>query len=169
MDSKPLLILGIGNKILSDDGIGIKLVEDLQTHFRHPFVHFKTACAGGLEIVEIMQDYDRVIILDAIKTEGGKPGKIHHLTLQHFKDTLHTSNFHDISFLIALEFGKTSGMKIPGDIQILAIEIVEDMYFSENLSNEIQVKYKFIRSRIRDFIQKQIKNRKVQKSQKVTA
>jgi hydrogenase maturation protease len=168
MNEKPILILGIGNKILSDDGIGIRLIEDLQDYFKDSCLHFKTACAGGLEIVELMQDYEHVIILDAIKTKGGKPGKIYYFTLQDFKDSLHTSNFHDISFLIALEFGKTSGMKVPGDIKILAIEIVEDMYFSENFSNEIQIRYNFIKSKVRDFIQKQLKNNKVKRSESIT-
>ena len=52
MDHKPLLVLGVGNKILSDDGIGIRLIEDLQEHFKYQAIEFKEACCGGLEIVE---------------------------------------------------------------------------------------------------------------------
>lgn len=150
--NQPLLILGIGNKILSDDGIGIRLIEDLQEEFRHPHVHFKTACTGGLEIVEMMQEYEEVLILDAIKTYGGKPGDIYAFTIDDFKETLHISSFHDISFLIALEFMKRSGLSTPGKIHILAIEIVEDSYFSEDFSGVIQKQYNAIKRRVRSHL-----------------
>lgn len=159
MTIKPLLILGVGNRILSDDGIGIKLIEDIRPDIQHPLVHFKTACGGGLEIVEIMEGYEDVIIFDAIKTKGGRPGSIYHFTLADFKDTLHTSSFHDISFLIALEFGKRSGLSVPKNIQILAVEIVEDLYFSENFSKEIQPRYASIKRKIQNFILKQLEEK----------
>jgi hydrogenase maturation protease len=153
---QPLLILGIGNRILSDDGIGIKLIEDLQDEFKHPLVRFETACTGGLEIVEMMQNYKDVLILDAIKTPGGRPGKIYYFTVDDFKETLHISNFHDISFLIALEFMKRSGLSVPENIRILAVEILEDSYFSEDFSGEIQKQYNTIRNKVRSYIRKNL-------------
>ena len=156
MNPKPLLVLGIGNKILTDDGIGVRLAEDLEHRFQNPLIRFKTSCAGGLEVVEIMEGYDDVIILDAIKTAEGKPGSIYGYTVDDFKETLHISSFHDISFLIALEFGKKSGMRIPGNIQILAVEIVEDLAFNENFSEDIASRYLEIKNKIYEFLQKQL-------------
>ncbi len=151
-----LLILGIGNSILSDDGIGIRLIEDLQKEFKHPMVHFKTACTGGLEIVEMMQNYNDVYILDAIKTPNGQPGNIYYYSVDDFKETLHISNFHDISFLIALQFMRRSGLKVPDNIRIIAIEVVEDSYFSENFSSEIQKQYKNIGNKVRSYFRKHL-------------
>jgi len=99
------LILGLGNEILTDDGIGIKLVNDLEKKFRRSSFDFKTASCGGLEIVELMNGYDFVIIIDAIKTLGGIPGKIYYFTPHHFRQSMHVSSFHDICFLTALQFG----------------------------------------------------------------
>lgn len=151
-----LLILGIGNSILSDDGIGIKLIEDLQNEFKHPLIHFKTACTGGLEIVEMMQNYNDVFIVDAIKTPDGQPGNIYYYTVDDFKETLHISSFHDISFLIALQFMKRSGLKVPENIRIVAIEVVEDSYFSENFSSEIQKQYKNIGDKVRSYFRENL-------------
>ena len=156
MDQKPLLVLGVGNRILSDDGIGIRLIEDLQEQFSHQPIEFKDACCGGLEIVEIMQGYDNVIIIDGIKTEYGSPGSIYTFTVEDFKETLHISSFHDISFLIALEFGKKSGLQIPKNIKIVAIEIVEDMIFDENLSPEIAEHYDSIKADVADLLKDQL-------------
>jgi len=156
MNQKPLLVLGVGNRILSDDGIGIRLIEDLQDHFSNQPVEFKEACCGGLEIVEIMQGYEDVIIIDSIKTEYGSPGSVYTFTVEDFKETLHISSFHDISFLIALEFGKQSGLQIPKNIKIVAVEIVEDMIFDENLSPEISQHYNSIKADVSDLLKDQI-------------
>lgn len=167
MNEKPVLILGIGNKILTDDGIGIRLIEDLQHRFDPGMVDFKTACCGGLEIVELMQGYEEVILLDAIKTRSGKPGVIYCFTLEDFKDTLHISNFHDISFLIALDFGKKSGLEIPEHIKILAIEIVEDMVFDEEFSPPIRARYREIREEVFDLLQNQLETRHFSKEETI--
>ncbi|MBN1598540.1 MAG: hydrogenase maturation protease [Bacteroidales bacterium] len=141
---KTTLILGIGNDILSDDGIGIRLVNDLKVQLDEDTLQFDTLNVGGLEIVEQIQPYNKVIIIDAIKTKQGVPGEVMHLTPEIFKQTSHISSFHDISFLTAIKFGHKIGMNIPEQIDIIAIEIVEDMVFSSQLSPIIQKRYKRI-------------------------
>ena len=63
-----VLILGIGNDILMDDGIGPKLVNRLKDEVRADHIDYHTMNLGGLEILEYIRDYDEVIIIDAIKT-----------------------------------------------------------------------------------------------------
>ena len=63
-----LLILGIGNEILTDDGIGIKIIKDIQNQKQPIQADYKTASTGGLEILEIICNYKKAIIVDAIKT-----------------------------------------------------------------------------------------------------
>ena len=136
-----ILILGMGNDILTDDGIGPKLVKKMQETLNHPQVTFSTAALGGLEVLEMIQDYDRVIIIDAIRTKDGVPGTVYYLTPAHFKETLHVSNFHDISFLPALEMAESMGISVTDKIDIIAIEIVEDLTFSNDFSPPIAKKY----------------------------
>ena len=136
-----VLVMGIGNEHLTDDGIGPKLVGDLQKKSYPIPLLFKTAFLGGLEIVEMIDGYKKVIFIDAIRTADGVPGTIYHYSPSDFKETLHLSNLHDASFLMALQLGKKIGVHIPEDIEIIAIEIIEDLYFSTSLSTEIAEKY----------------------------
>lgn len=138
------LILGLGNDILTDDGIGIKVVQKIQKDLAKPNVAFHTAAVGGLEIPEMIKDYGGVIIIDAIKTANAIPGTVYHLTPFHFKGTLHLSNFHDVSFLAALDFAEHMEISIPDQIDILAIEIIEDLIFSDEFSPPIAKKYEQI-------------------------
>ena len=135
------LILGLGNDILTDDGIGPKLVRRLQKDIAQPNLAFQTAAVGGLEILEIIKDYGKVIIIDAIKTANGIPGTIYHLTPSTFRETLHLSNFHDVSFLSVLDLAEQMEISIPNQIEIIAIEIVEDLVFSHEFSPPIKRKY----------------------------
>jgi len=73
-----ILILGIGNDILKDDGIGPRLVKDLQKEAFPEVICFKTSSMGGLEILELIREYHTVLILDAIKTKDGIPGEVYY-------------------------------------------------------------------------------------------
>jgi hydrogenase maturation protease len=141
---KKNLVLGIGNDILTDDGIGPKIVNDLKTLERSPELIFETTTLGGLEILEIIKDYKKVIIIDAIRTIDGNPGEIFFFTPDDFKETLHLSNLHDINFLTALELGKKLGIPLPEEIHIIAIEIVEDQVFGTSFTPAIEEKYHII-------------------------
>ena len=151
-----ILILGIGNEILTDDGIGPKLVIELKKVIKHHHVSFLTAAAGGLEILEMIRDYDKVIIIDAIKTENGIPGSIYYLNPKNFKETLHISSFHDVSFLTALTLAEKLNMPVPTEIDIIAIEIVEDLTFSNEFSVEAAKKYNKIYEEVLESILKSL-------------
>lgn len=134
------LVLGIGNDILSDDGIGPKMINRILGEGKFAGVEMKNVFLGGLDILDLVRDYKKVIFIDAIKSQGGVPGSVYLFTPENFKETLHLSNFHDASFLTALELGKQLGMALPSEIYIIAIEIVEDLLFSDDFSPIIKSK-----------------------------
>jgi hydrogenase maturation protease len=149
---KRILILGLGNDILTDDAIGPKLVKRLEHDFTGKEYRFLSAAVGGLEIMELIKDFDQAIIIDAIKTEKGNPGDIYHLTPDNFRETLHVSSFHDVSFLAALKLAGQMDIKLPDKIDIIAIEIVEDLVFSNELSPALQKRYEEIYQQVSEQI-----------------
>jgi len=132
-DPSPILILGLGNDILTDDAIGLRVLDAMQERFPGAF-EFRKCDLGGLDILELIKGFERVVMIDAIKTGGGIPGTVSFLTPEDFRHTLHISNFHDIDILNAMEIGRKLGMRIPAKFDIIAIEIVEDKVFGEHLS-----------------------------------
>ncbi len=152
MDNEKTLVFGIGNEIITDDAIGPKLAKRLKSSLNYSNIDFGTAFIGGLDILGYIEGYTKVIFIDAIKTKGGVPGDVYLFSVDNFKETLHLSNLHDISFLTALELGKELGYKIPKDITIIAIEIVEDMVYSDNFSIEIEQKYEDIYQEVSEYV-----------------
>jgi len=127
------LILGLGNPILTDDGIGIHVVREVAARCQREDVTFAEASVGGLRLLEIIAGYDRGILVDAIQTPGGKPGDICRLRPDDLRASLHVGSTHDLSLPSTLTLGRGLGMKLPDDeaIVIIAIEVEDVLTFSE--------------------------------------
>ncbi len=146
--SRNTLILGVGNEILSDDGIGPRLVKDLASMIDDRDLQFKTASCGGLEIMENLRSFDRAVFIDAIHTRDGRPGEVYYFIPDDFPETSNLSNLHDVNFLTALRLGDVLGMKLTSDLHIIAVGIIEDLEFSENLSPVMNNNYPEILSKV---------------------
>jgi hydrogenase maturation protease len=152
-NNKKKLILGIGNDILMDDGIGPGVVRKLEEKYPLPGVEYRTASSGGMDIVELISSYQWVVLIDAVKTKNGIPGTVYEFTTADFKETLHLTTIHDISFLSAIRLESRLGLHIPEDIYIFAIEIIEDRVFGENFSPPLQERFDRIVEEIHGKIQ----------------
>ena len=86
------LVVGLGNPILTDEGVGICVVEELANHAKLPDVDLAEACVGGLRLLDTLAGYERVILVDAIQTRGGTPGEIYRLHPNDLKVSLHAGS-----------------------------------------------------------------------------
>jgi len=94
--------------------------------------------ASGLGLLDLITGYDKVIIIDAIKTQGGEAGKIYRLGAENLGAIRHSASPHDINLATALELGKKLGAALPQQIIIFAIEVVEVTTFSEKCTPEVE-------------------------------
>jgi len=75
--SAPTLVLGLGNLLLSDDGVGLRLLADLRREAgENSQVEFVDGGTQGLALLGYVADRPRVVILDAINL-GAPPGSVH--------------------------------------------------------------------------------------------
>jgi hydrogenase maturation protease len=125
------LILGLGNPILCDDGVGPAVAHELESKIDPREATVIEASLGGLNLLDLLVGYDRVIIIDAIKTEGGRSGQIYRLDPASFTTTRYTASPHDVNLVTALELGKRLKLAMPSKIDIFAIEVAETERFSE--------------------------------------
>jgi hydrogenase maturation protease len=128
------LIIGLGNPILKDDSVGLRVVRELGKRVTGEDIRIQEACFANIDLLEGIGSCDRLILIDSIKTEGGRPGELYQFGLDDFRSTLHLSSPHDINLATALELGKRLGMDIPGEIQIYAIEVEDNQTFCETCS-----------------------------------
>jgi len=132
------IVLGVGNQILGDDGVGIHVTSELKKRVTDPNITIDDAVTGGMNLLELLLGYDKAIIVDAVKTNEGKTGEVKRITLDNFS-TMHSCNPHDVSLIEAIEVAKKMGEeRIPKEIIIIGIMMKEiPCEFGEKLSNEI--------------------------------
>lgn len=132
------VIIGIGNPVLGDDSVGLKIAGRLREELHaSPDVSVTELHAGGIRVMEAMAGYDRAILVDAIRTEGGKPGAIYELQPENVAQTRYICSTHDGSLLVALELGRLAGVAVPAEIRIWAVEAADVETFSESLTAEV--------------------------------
>lgn len=155
MSQDKCLILGFGSDALSDDGLPVKLVDDLKFVLNPTNYEFNSSPVGGLELLELLKDFNKAILIDTQLTGRRKPGTISFFTPDEFEETFHLSSQHDLSFQDALRLAIEMDIPFPGDIQIIAIEIVENKRLSFDLSEEINKYYPDIFQKLISFFSRQ--------------
>ena len=132
------IILGVGNPILSDDGVGIHVATQLKQHIRDPDVAIDEALTGGMNLLDLLLGYDKAIIIDAVKIDNGKDGEVKRIPLNNFS-TMHSCNPHDVSLTEAIQMAEKLGeTKIPKEIVVIGIMMKKlSCEFGENLSEKI--------------------------------
>ncbi|MGB9633171.1 MAG: hydrogenase maturation protease [Chloroflexaceae bacterium] len=131
------LVLGLGNPILTDDSVGVRVAEEVRAALaprpEAPVV-VETASVGGLALMEMLIGYDRAILIDALCRGDQAPGSLLRLTLrdvQALSPTERSVSPHDTSLGVALDLGQQMGLPLPAEIVIYAITVTEVLDFGE--------------------------------------
>jgi hydrogenase maturation protease len=133
------LILGLGNPLITDDSVGLRVVEELQSRLAgRSDVEVSEDYWGGLRLMERMVGFDGAIVVDAIQT-GAPPGTIHRLTPDGIP-TQRSASAHDMNLATALEFGRQAGLHLPQNaaIRLVGIEAEDILTFSERCTPAVQ-------------------------------
>jgi hydrogenase maturation protease len=145
-----ILVIGLGNPILGDDGVGwrvAKVVSELLTSTAYlPLksegntIEVDCASLGGLSLMERMIGYERVILIDSMETKGSSVGSVKGFSLAALENPRlgHSASTHDTSLMTALQTAQTMGMDVPSRVHVVAIEAKNVYDFSESLSPEVE-------------------------------
>jgi hydrogenase maturation protease len=134
-----VLVLGVGNLILGDDGLGIHLVRLLKEKGGFPEnVDFMESEEIGLSILDMASGYDTLIIIDCIQTEEDTPqGSILYVTEEKYDD-LSGWGSHYIGFFEMKELAHRLGIPFPPILHILGITVDDPFRIDFELSLEIK-------------------------------
>jgi hydrogenase maturation protease len=137
-DLMKTLIIGLGNTILRDDGVGIRAVHALRERIGdRRDIDVVELSVGGMRLMEEMAGYDRVLLIDAVMTGKNAAGTVLRLDIDDLAMSLHTSSTHDTSLSCALEGGRKLGIKLPSEIVIWGIEAHDVNTFGEDMTPEV--------------------------------
>jgi hydrogenase maturation protease len=132
----------MGNPILRDDAIGIRLATEMHRRLRdRDDLTFVDECSvGGLNLLEIIAGFDRMIIFDAMQTGSAPIGYWVRFDAASLRPTLNLASVHDANFATALELGRRLGHHLPADEAtiIFAVEVADVLTFDSRMSPELE-------------------------------
>ncbi|MGD0260727.1 MAG: hydrogenase maturation protease [Verrucomicrobiota bacterium] len=149
----PVLLLGLGNDILTDDAIGLHVVHALQQELAgHPSLDIRETTEMGLALLDYITGYSAVVIVDSIQTGKAPPGFLHELDAAALtRLTGRTPHFVGISETLAL--GRHLGLAMPQQVTIFAIEVEDPFTLGAALTPALQAALPGIVARIRAALQ----------------
>lgn len=114
-----LVILGLGNDLLGDDGIGLLAADALQP-FASSEVAVRSAGQSGLYLLEHLQGYEDAIVVDSVL--GDHPGAIRELSDAEVSESI-VPSAHYVGLPEALALARSSGLPVPRRLRIFGVEI----------------------------------------------
>jgi len=151
------LIIGLGNPILGDDGVGWVVAEKVRSALSNPqSVEVDCASLGGLSLMERLTGSERVILVDAIFTGAQPAGTVSQFLLDDLPDLSagRSASAHDTSLRNALHVGRDMDILLPTDenVTIITIEAEAVYDFSQELSPAVAAAVPLATKKILDLI-----------------
>lgn len=130
---KEILVLGVGNTIKGDDGVGILTVRVLKKQINLSVDIKETEC-GGLTLLDMISGYKKAIIVDSIYTEESRPLNVYWIEKNDFAKAIKPYSSHQIGLANIMKLADNLNIDIPKDISICAIEINKADYFCDTIT-----------------------------------
>jgi len=131
---KPTVVLGLGNPLMGDEGIGVYLIERLtRSAAEYPSVDFVDAGTGGLSVLQYLDGRRKAVLIDCAFMDE-QPGAIRRFTPQEVRSTkvLAHESLHEVDLMRVIEIGRQLD-QAPREIVIFGIQ-PEQVEFGQGLS-----------------------------------
>lgn len=140
-DKPPVVVIGIGNILCSDEGVGIHVVRELERMRLAPNVGVFDCGTSGMAVLEAMDGAEKAIIVDATSSED-EPGTVRLYTMEDLGKMedrlLKLVSLHQFDLIATLRLAElTNAYRMPSEVIIVGVE-AKSMECSLELSDEVR-------------------------------
>ncbi|RFM36968.1 hydrogenase maturation protease [Chitinophaga silvisoli] len=145
MRKSKTLLLGVGNYLMGDEGIGVHVAQRLETSQEIPGIDVVDGGTGGFHLLEFFEQYEKVILVDAT-LDGKTPGTIRCIKPKYASDFPPEISAHDIGlkdlvsalqlldrmpelylFVVSIESIQQQGMELTEEIEESIPSLLEEI------------------------------------------
>lgn len=152
MSQTKKIIVGMGNSILGDDGLGCYITSRLQQE--NLDYQIVTSPSSGFNLADHIIEKDQAVFIDSIITGKHNPGDVITYCLKDFK-SCQPFSIHSTDLANAIQLYQKFNIPIPSQILFIAVEVKDNYTFKENFSPEISENidhiYNLVKFKIFDF------------------
>jgi len=131
------LLLGLGNELLRDDGVGLAAARRIAGRIDDR-ADLARACVANLDLLPILKGYDRVVVVDAYLSEVDPAGTRVHATPEDLPRGFGYRSFHTLPFRELLDLGRVVGWPMPREVSIHGLCVEETTTFGEGFTPAVE-------------------------------
>jgi hydrogenase maturation protease len=133
-----VLVLGLGNDLLTDDGIGLEVVRRVRSHLKpHEPVAVEETVEMGVALLDYMTGHDAVVMVDAVQTGRATVGYLHELAAEQLS-VLPGVSPHFLGVGEVLALGRVLGYDMPERVEIFAVEVSDPFTLGTRMTESIE-------------------------------
>jgi hydrogenase maturation protease len=152
-EKKPVLVLGVGNLLLRDEGVGVHVVRQLSEMDLPEHVEVCDGGTSGMDLVDEFEGRRKVIIVDTVQG-GNEPGALYRMTTDDIEETeKQRISLHDVDVVDLLKLVDFYGIKRP-EIVVYGVEPKDMVTMDMELSPEVAAKV----PKLIDYVLKEIES-----------
>jgi len=140
--SADVVVLGLGNPLLSDDAVGLRVAAALDELLQNdpvPGVRVLSSTRGGFELIDLLAGATHAIIVDCLSGPSPVPGAVRRLSLQEVAGSARLVGAHDISVATAFDLAAELGISMPDTVEILGVEGGDTLTVGERLTPAVEL------------------------------
>jgi hydrogenase maturation protease len=153
-DGPSILVIGLGNELLSDDGVGIRVLHELKGSLPADDAAFLELSVGGLQLLDHLVGYRCCFLIDAVVTGTSPAGTVHRFVQEPGGAPIRLSSSHHVDLSQVLRLGTMLGAIMPEKVTVYGIEPEDTTTFSERCTGKVAEAI----PRLVELIRKDVKN-----------
>jgi len=134
------LVLGIGNSILGDDGVGMRAAQELAGKIKDETIDVRDVSIDGLNLLELILGYDKLVVIDAVLTEREKVGEVYRFRPENVYDPSRSAiSPHHFNLATTIEIGKRLfPEEMPEEVIAFAVGTEEATTVTEEMTDKVK-------------------------------
>ncbi len=135
------VVLGLGNPVLGDDGVGLAVAAELKRLLAEAPVRGVDVLAStraGFDLIDILRGYTSAILVDCIVLPDPRPGTVRRLAVDDVSGCARLVNAHEMSVGTTFRLAERMGISMPTDVEIIAVEAGNTSTIGEGLTPAVQ-------------------------------
>jgi hydrogenase maturation protease len=131
-----ILVLCLGNAIRRDDAVALRVADALDAA-PAPGALVRRSARAGLYLLDDMEGFDRVVVVDAVRTGAHAPGTVLSFALEDLHAPEGPSP-HSIGLPSALARARAAGAPVPSRVHVVAVEVLDMESVAEGLTPPVE-------------------------------
>ncbi len=134
-----VFVMGIGNILMKDEGVGCRIIEELQARYEFPDnVDVVDSGTMGMVLLNMFRDYDFILVVDAVDGTGYEPGTVVRMSPEDIAGNQVMHSLHDMRFIDVLKAADMIGIRPEGHVVGVQVEDMNPQELTIGLSEPVE-------------------------------